>query len=105
MNPLTILSSLCAHFDVPVAKGQKLIPLIERALEAPEPIKGRILSLVKRTLKREAERHRAAERERDLDERMLGVVAKVVHPWTPPNWLRSWSKEDESGNGPQRGIA
>ena len=105
MNPLKILTSLCAHFDVPVAKGQKLIPLIERALEAPEPIKGRILSLVKRTLKREAERHQTAQRERELDERMLGVVAKVVHPWTPPNWLRSWSKEDEPGNDTKRGIA
>jgi len=105
MNPLTILTSLCAHFDVPVSKGRKLIPLIERALEAPEPIKGRILSLIKRTLKREAERHKATQRESALDERMLGVVAKVVHPWTPPNWLRSWPQEDESGNDTRRGIA
>ncbi len=99
MNPSKILAALCAHYELPLDKGQKLVPLIRRATEAPEPVKGRILALVNRTLKREAERHKAYLKERDLDERMLGVVAKVVHPWTPPNWLRSWSRDDESGSG------
>jgi len=104
MNSTNILAGLCAFYDVPVAKAQKLIPLIERAIAAPEPMRGRILSLVKRTLKREAEHHRASTREQELDERMLGVVAKVVHPWTPPRNLDSWSKDDERGDS-QRGIA
>lgn len=107
MTPRKILEGLCSRHGLPPEKGERLLPLVRRAATAPEEVRARILELVERSLRREAERYRSSQRERDLDERMLGVIAKIVHPWTPPAWLQVWSRKrrDDEDEGDERDIA
>ena len=87
MSPSKILIDLCAQHGLPVSLGQKLLPLVERGVNAPEAVRERILALVNRTIEREAKRHQVSVREQSIDDRMLASIAKVVHPWSPPGWL------------------
>ena len=34
---------------------------------------------------------------RKSDERMLQLVAKIIHRWSPPDWLLRWTRDDEPG--------
>ena len=94
MTPSKILNDLCAQYGLPIALGQRLLPLVTRGVEAAPAVRDRILALVGRTIEREAERYRVSSRERELDSRMLSVLAKVVHPWAPPGWLDPTSPDN-----------
>lgn len=100
MTPRSILRDLCDRYGLPEADGERLLPLIERALKAPPGVRERILELVEDNLQRES-RRRSACLEQAQDERMLLAVAKILHPWTPPDWLERWvARGDGSGAAP-----
>ena len=105
MTPRKTLEELCALHGLPYALGKRLLPLVDRALNSPDDMRDRILNLVKGTLKREARRFEESKRNRELDDRILGVIAKVVHPWNPPKWLQVWSKKNRDLEEDERGIA
>ena len=93
MSADQILQSLCDRHGLPIARAERLLPLIERALRAPVGVRDRILELVESNVERESRRREPSDRERQLDERMLGVVARIIHPWSPPDWLERWTNK------------
>lgn len=94
MDPTTLLELLCRRHGVTLEFGKRFLPLVERAVQAPEDVRERILKLVEGSLKREGKRK---PRLRDIedDEELLVLVAKVLDGWAPPGWLLDW--EDTQG--------
>jgi AcrR family transcriptional regulator len=103
MTPDQILQSLCERYHLPPARAERLIPLIERALQAPPGVRERILELVESNVERESRRKKPSDRELALDERMLGVVARIIHAWNPPDWLDRWTNKREERSLEERG--
>jgi hypothetical protein len=61
-----------------------LIPLVRRAMEAPDEVRERILTLVEGNLVQRARGEDGdAKLARDLDHEVLIAVAKVLHNWSP----------------------
>lgn len=84
MNAESLLRALCQRNQVPYSYGERLLPLVRRALEAPEQVRDRILVLVDRNLKDHAQGAVGHEKlYRDLEEEILVAVARVLHDWTP----------------------
>jgi len=86
MNPESTLRSLCERNQVPysLALGERLLPIVRRALESPDETRERILALVERNLKLRAAGGDGQERlERDLEHEILVAVARVMHDWAP----------------------
>ena len=89
MTPHSILRDLCDRYGLSPAHGERLLPLIERALKAPPGVRERILELVEGNLEQESKRL-AAHQMDPTEERLLRVVAKTIHRWNPPSWLLKW---------------
>ena len=84
MTPENLLRSMCERHGLPADYGQRLLPLVRRAMEAPDEVRERILALVDGNLANRAQGE-ADEDEvaRDLDEDILLAVARVLHGWSP----------------------
>jgi hypothetical protein len=71
--------------------GERFLPLIERALKARAEVGARILQLVESSFEKEqARRNSELALQRDMELRVLQVVAGVLHGWDPPEWLEKW---------------
>jgi hypothetical protein len=78
MTPESTLRALCERHQVPYSVGERLLPLVRSALEAPEPTRERLLALVERNLQQRAP---------DADREVLLAVARVLHDWSPSDPL------------------
>jgi hypothetical protein len=88
MTPEDTLRALCKRNQVPYSEGERLLPIVRRALEAPETTRERILALVERNLQQRADGVVASEKlARDLEREILLAVARVLHDWTPSDPL------------------
>ena len=94
MTPDRILTDLAGRYDVPEGFGQRFVPLLQRALEAGPDVRSRILELVERSFVRESERvgrlRAEAERRQSPEWKLVVTVARIVHNWSPPEWLIHW---------------
>jgi len=104
MSPDEILAALGRRYDVPSGYGSRFRPLIRRALEAGPEVRERILALVETSFGREQERHRGRQRAHSQSDewRAVKVVARVLHAWSPPEWLVRWG-EGPPGPHPEPG--
>ena len=86
MNPESTLRSLCERNQVPysLGLGERLLPIVRRALESPDEMRDRILALVERNLKLRAAGGDGQDLlERDMQHEVLVAVARVLHDWAP----------------------
>jgi hypothetical protein len=86
MNPESTLRSLCERNQVPysLGLGERLLPIVRRALESPDETRDRILALVERNLQLRAQGGDGQEMlARDLEREILLGVARVLHDWAP----------------------
>jgi hypothetical protein len=84
MTPELFLRTLCEQNAVPYSLGVRLLPLVRRAFEAPLDVRDRILLLVDRNLREQAEGLPESERmAHRMEEQMLVAVARVLHEWSP----------------------
>jgi hypothetical protein len=75
---------MCARHGLPYTQAEQLIPLVQRALEAPDEVRDRILTLIEGNLARRASGKVSIERLfEDLDQEVLISVARVLHGWHP----------------------
>jgi hypothetical protein len=85
MTPENWLRSLCVRHGLPPEYGRTLLPVVRRAMEAPDELRARLLSLIETDLAQRAGHPRpmpepvASESER----RVLSAVARMLHGWTP----------------------
>jgi hypothetical protein len=71
--------------------GERFAPLVERALAAEPEMGARILQLVESSFEKEhARRADELALQRSQEQRVLTVVASVLHGWNPPDWLLHW---------------
>ncbi len=96
MTPHSILRDLCDRYGLSPAHGERLLPLVERALNAPPGVRERILELVEGNLERESKRLAASAAMDPAERLVLSTVAKVVHNWSPPDWLMRWCGDPEA---------
>jgi hypothetical protein len=88
MTPESTLRALCERNQVPYSHGERLLPIVRRALEAPQATRERILALVERDLRERAGSAAVpAKPARDPDQEILLAVARVLHDWTPSDPL------------------
>ncbi|MBK7644798.1 MAG: hypothetical protein IPJ19_17450 [Planctomycetes bacterium] len=88
MNPESTLRRLCERNQVPYSYGERLLPIVRRALEAPDATRDRILALVERNLQQRADGAADSEKlARDLESEILLAVARVLHDWSPSDPL------------------
>jgi hypothetical protein len=94
MTPENLLRSMCERHGLPAEYGQRLLPLVRRAMEAPDEVRDRLLALVDGNLADHAQSgpsdaedadgaQREVEIQRDIDEDVLIAVARVLHGWSP----------------------
>ncbi len=89
------IEEFCRRFGIPHEFGDRLRPLIERALSSPAEKRQRLLDLVERSFAEEARRRSSALSPRDLapeEWSLLKTIALVLHAWNPPLWLRLWEE-------------
>ncbi len=88
MTPESTLRSLCERNQVPYSDGERLLPIVRRALEAPDDTRDRILALVERNLQQRGDGVGVQEKlARDLEHEILLAVARVLHNWSPSDPL------------------
>lgn len=84
MNAENLLRAMCERHGLPPDHGVRLLPLVRRALQAPDAVRDRILRLVDGNLRGCAEGRIDSEKLwRDLDHEVLVAVARVLHTWSP----------------------
>lgn len=84
MNAENLLRAMCERHGLPPDYGARLLPLVRRALQAPDEVRDRILRLVDGNLKSCADGRTDQDKLwRDLDGEVLIAVARVLHTWTP----------------------
>jgi hypothetical protein len=84
MTPENLLRSMCERHGLPADYGRRLLPLVRKAMDAPDEVRERILALVDGNLANRAQG--SAELESHLegtDQEVLVAVARVLHDWTP----------------------
>lgn len=81
MTPENLLRSMCERHGLPPEYGVRLLPLVQRALTAPDEVRERILALVDGNLAQVALKGPSAVPDLDLD--VLIAVARVLHDWAP----------------------
>jgi hypothetical protein len=75
---------MCARHGLPYGQVEQLVPLVQRALEAPDEVRDRILTLVEGNLARRASSKECVEKLfEDLDQEVLISVARILHAWSP----------------------
>lgn len=75
-DPKAVLAALCRLHGLDVARGDDLLPLVERALTARESVRRQVLQLVDATLRRRALENSAE------DGRLLALLAGLLHGWS-----------------------
>lgn len=95
MSPKQILAAIGDRYDVPPGYGNRFLPLIRRAVEAGPEVRDRILALVETSFSREQERQRRRQAAHTATDewRVVKVVARVLHAWSPPEWLVRWGED------------
>jgi hypothetical protein len=84
MTPENLLRSMCERHGLPADYGQRLLPLVRRAMEAPDEVRERILALVDGNLANRAQGEPPKDdAARGPDEDILLAVARVLHGWSP----------------------
>jgi hypothetical protein len=84
MNAENLLRAMCERHGLSPESGARLLPLVRRALEAPNDVRDRILRLVDDNLKGSAPGHVEPDKLwRDIDDEVLIAVARVLHGWSP----------------------
>ncbi len=84
MNPEDLVSAMCARHGLPPESGAHLLPLVKKALEAPDAIRNRILTVVDGSLALTAQGRAGGDRVwSDVDREVLIAVARVLHGWAP----------------------
>lgn len=84
MTPEDTLRALCERNHVPYGEGQRLLPIVQRALEAPIATRDRILALVDQNLQQRVTSEAGHQQlARDIEHETLLAVARVLHDWTP----------------------
>lgn len=86
MDPVRLLQRMCSRHGLQFSEAARLLPLVKRALEAPQEVRDRLLTLVEGNLARRHEAMGASKAEdlfNDLDDEVLLSVAKVLDKWTP----------------------
>ncbi len=84
MDPVRLLRRMCARHGLPYDQVEQLVPLVQRALEAPDEVRDRILTLIEGNLARRAASQECVEKLfQDLDQEVLISVARILHAWNP----------------------
>ena len=85
MTPENLLRSMCERHGLPADYGERLIPLVRRAMAAPDEVRDRILALVDGNLAQHAAKdgNPGPLPAPDPDKEVLLAVARVLHNWTP----------------------
>ena len=85
MTPENLLRSMCERHGLPADYGERLIPLVRRAMAAPDEVRDRILALVDGNLAQHAAKdgNPCPVPTPDPDTEELHAVARVLHNWTP----------------------
>ena len=90
MDPDTFIDDLCRRFRVSPDFGQRLLPLVRRAQEVEPGLSQRLLDMVERSFAEEAKRSLRGRPKKVSPEdwKTLTTVARVLHDWDVPLWLR-----------------
>lgn len=80
MSPERQLEILCRQHGVPRERGQRLLPLVQRALDAQGLLRERILEVVHGALRADAAELGARTAAR-LDDTCLRSVGRLLHDW------------------------
>jgi hypothetical protein len=101
------IEELCGTYGVSRAFGERLRPLLLRAMKSTAEKRARLLQLVERSFAEEAARPPTTMTPSDLPQDELAAlrtVAGVLHSWNPPVWLKMWTRQmgedDPFQNGP-----
>lgn len=87
------LEQLCQRYGVPLAFGERLLPLLQRAQEAAPDIRKRIIQLVESSFEHEAQRLALQQvARRTAQDADLCTLASLLHEWAPPNWILDWDR-------------
>jgi len=94
MTPELTLRALCKRNQVPYSDGEPLLPIVRRALQAPDAARDRILALVEDNLRLRGQG--VAGREKlalDLEQEILLAVARLLHDWSPSDPMLDLGKQ------------
>jgi len=84
MTPELTLRALCERNQIPYSDGERLLPIVRRALQAPDDARDRILALVENNLRQRGQGIAGQETlALDLEQEILLAVARVLHDWSP----------------------
>jgi hypothetical protein len=88
MTPEDLVRALCARHGLPPEIGVSYLPLVEKALAAPDDVRDRILGLIEGNLAQRATLGTGVEVPwTQLDAELLLAVARVLHNWSPSNGM------------------
>ena len=75
---------MCLRHGIPPGSVRSLVPVIQKALDAPAWVRDRILSIVEGNLAERADEQADEEAlAHDLDRELLYAVAAMLHGWEP----------------------
>lgn len=84
MTPEDLVRALCARHGLPPESGAPYLPLVQKALAAPDDVRDRILILVSGSLAELSKELPGADAARGAaDREVLVAIAKVLHGWLP----------------------
>jgi hypothetical protein len=84
LTPEELLRRMCLRHGLPPDYAIKLIPVVRRAMDSPEEVRERILTMVDGNLAQHAaDRTLEPPEARDPDDAVLLAVARLMHHWTP----------------------
>ena len=95
MDDLPPIEQLCQRYGVPLAFGERLLPLLQRAQGAAPDIRKRIHQLVESSFEHEAQRLALQQvARRTAQDKDLCTLASLLHEWGPPNWILDWDRRN-----------
>lgn len=77
---------MCRRHGLEFQRASSLLPIVQRALEASDGVRDRLLLMVDTSLAKRAPGSSTQDPEglkRDIDEEVLMAVSKVLHGWRP----------------------
>jgi len=103
MTPEDLVRALCARHGLPPEAGAAYLPLVQKALTAPDEVRDRILTLVSEGLSQRAQGLTAVPQvDKEVDREILIAIAKVLHTWAPSDsMLDLGSTLGRFGQGPE----
>jgi len=103
MNPEDVVRALCARHGLPADAGDAYLPLVVKALAAPDDVRERLLKLVDGSLAERAAKKLDRQAVVEVDREVLVAVARVLHGWTPSDsmldlgsTLRRFGRDNEA---------